>query len=171
MLYVRRDKIGKVRPLIPAPAEKREQIIKFEYVGTQPLAMGLAISEALAFHNAIGAKRKEERLRHLTRYWAERVRDIPNVHFSTSFAPGMSCGLATFEVAGVDSRQLAEFLTAGHRIIVQPMHPRRVPEIAGIRVTPNLYTTLGELDRFCEVIEQVTRKGLPKSWVATDRLD
>jgi isopenicillin-N epimerase len=171
MLYVRRDKIGKVRPLIPAPADKRERVVKFEHVGTQPLAMSLGISEALAFHNAIGGKRKEERLRHLTRYWAERVRDMPNVRFYTSFAPGMSCGLATFDVAGVDSVQLAEYLQAGHRIIVQPMNPRRVPEVAGIRVTPNLYTTLGELDRFCEVIEQVTRKGLPKSSVATDRLD
>ena len=34
-------------------------------------------------------------------------------------------------------------------------------EFQGIRITPNLYTTLGELDRFCEQMELIARKGLP----------
>jgi hypothetical protein len=34
-------------------------------------------------------------------------------------------------------------------------------EFQGIRITPNVYTTLSELDRFCEQMETIARKGLP----------
>jgi selenocysteine lyase/cysteine desulfurase len=160
MLYVRRDKIGKVWPLFPAPEKRRESISKFHMYGTSPPAPHLAVGEALAFHNSIGPKRKEERLRYLTAYWADRVKALPNVRFHTSFAPGMSCGLATFEIAGVDPDALTQYMWKQHRILIQSMVHA---EFKGMRVTPNLYTTLGELDKFCEVAEHVAKRGLPKS--------
>jgi selenocysteine lyase/cysteine desulfurase len=167
MLYIRKDKIGKVYPLIPAsyPLDKTytEKITKFQDFGTHSVAMALAVSEALAFHNGIGSKRKEERLRYLTRYWASRIEKLPNVRFFTSFAPEMSCGLATFEIAGIESSALHRYLRS-QMIAVQVMSsPSRAPEIRGVRVTPNVYTTLDELDYFCEVIEKVAKQGLPKS--------
>jgi isopenicillin-N epimerase len=166
MIYVRKDKIGKINPLFPVFDFREEafknNIAKFQDFGTYSVAMALAVSEALAFHNGIGTKRKEERLRYLTRYWASRVEKLPNVRFLTSFAPGMSCCLATFEIVGVDSNRLSGLL--GSRMIgVQSMRNPRAPEIKGIRVSPNIYTTLEELDRFCDVIEKVAQNGLPKS--------
>jgi selenocysteine lyase/cysteine desulfurase len=124
--------------------------------------MALAVSEALAFHNGIGSKRKEERLRYLTRYWAGRIEKLPNVRFLTSFAPEMSCGIATFEIVGIDSGALSRYMRS-HMTAVQSMSNPRAPEIKGIRVTPNVYTTLDELDYFCGVIEKVAKQGLPKS--------
>ncbi len=169
LLYIRKDKIGKVNQLLPAAyfVEARQKsyqdkIYKFEDVGTRSLAMALAIPEALAFHNGIGAKRKEERFRYLTNYWVKRIEKLPNVRFYTSFAPEMSCGLATFEMAGVDSGELANYLQR-HGIFVQAMTPARVPEVKGVRVTPHLYTMPGELDYFCDIMEQVGKRGLPKS--------
>lgn len=35
------------------------------------------------------------------------------------------------------------------------------PELEGLRVTPSVYTTLEEIDRFCEVMEEVVERGLP----------
>jgi len=32
-------------------------------------------------------------------------------------------------------------------------------EFRGLRVSPNLYTTLEELDRFCTAVERVIRNG------------
>jgi len=32
-------------------------------------------------------------------------------------------------------------------------------EFRGLRVSPSIYTTLEELDRFCTAVEQVIRKG------------
>lgn len=170
LLYVRKDKIGKVDQLHPAAffIETREkgyptEILKFEDVGTRSLAMALAIPDALAFHNGIGAKRKEERLRYLTNYWATRVEKLPNVRFYTSFKPEMSCGLATFEMSGVDPEALVGHLWGKHHIFVQAVAPSRAKEIRGVRVTPHVYTTLGELDYLCDVIEKVAKQGLPKS--------
>ena len=34
-------------------------------------------------------------------------------------------------------------------------------QFQGIRITPNLYTTLQELDQFCTQMESIARKGLP----------
>jgi selenocysteine lyase/cysteine desulfurase len=34
-------------------------------------------------------------------------------------------------------------------------------EFKGLRITPNVYTTLGELDRFCNEMEKIARTGLP----------
>jgi len=166
MIYIRKDKIDKVYPLFPVfdfrdEAFKRN-ITKFQDFGTYSVAMALAVSEALAFHNGIGAKRKEERLRYLTRYWSSRIEKLPNVRFLTSFEPGMSCGIATFEIVGVDSEALSRYMRS-HMTAVQSMINPRAPEIKGIRITPNVYTTLDELDYFCEVIEKVAKQGLPKS--------
>ncbi len=160
LLYVRRDKIKKVWPLMAAREEQDEDIRKFEEIGTHPAATFLAIGEALSFHHSIGTKRKEARLRYLKDYWAKRLTKHDNIRLHTSFDPAMSCAIATVEIVGVDTRALGEYLWDEHHIITAPiMHD----EFQGLRVTPNLFTTLEELDYFCEVMEQVAKKGLPKS--------
>lgn len=162
LLYIRRDKIEKVWPLGAAPGELRGQMSKFMRWGTFSTAPFLAISDALAFHAAIGGQRKEQRLRYLTRYWVDRLRKQSKVRFLTSFDhPDMSCGLATFAIDGIDSNALAAHLQQRHSIIVQSVSSRWAPDVHGIRVTPNLYTRLEELDRFGDVIEQIVAKGLP----------
>lgn len=166
MLYIRKDKIDKVYPLFPVFDFRDDafnaNILKFQDFGTYSVAMALAVSEALAFHNGIGPKRKEERLRYLTTYWTSRIGKLPNVRFHTSLAPGMSCGFATFEIAGIDPGQLTRYLNR-NMIAVQNVSSRRAPEIKGVRVTPHVYTMLGELDRFCDLVEKVAKQGLPKS--------
>jgi len=34
-------------------------------------------------------------------------------------------------------------------------------EFQGLRITPNVYTTVSELNRFCEQMELIARHGLP----------
>jgi selenocysteine lyase/cysteine desulfurase len=160
MLYVKRDKIKKVWPLMAAREEKDNDIRKFEEIGTHQAAPILAIGEALAFHHAIGSARKEARLRYLKNYWATRLMENDKIRLHTSLEPEMSCAIATVEIVGVDTRKLGEYLWDKHYIITAPiMHD----EFQGLRVTPNLYTQLQELDYFCEVMEHVAAKGLPKT--------
>jgi len=160
MLYVKKDKISKVWALMASEDKNRNDIRKFEEIGTHSAAMRLAIGEAILFHNAIGGKRKEERLRYLSRYWMNRLKDIPKVGFNTSFDPLQSCAIANFKVDGVDPVALGGYLMSKHKIFTTPIvHD----EFTGIRITPNVYTTLWELDRFCNVVEQVAKKGLPKA--------
>ena len=49
---------------------------------------------------------------------------------------------------------------ARHRIFVTPI---KHEEFEGIRVTPNLYTTLNEIDTFSQAIDEVLARGIPTS--------
>ncbi len=160
MLYVRREKIEGLWPMMAAPESMNADIRKFEEIGTHSLAPYLAIGEAIAFHNSIGGKRKEARLRYLKDSWAKRLMELPNVRLHTSLDPKMSCAIGNVEIVGISPRALADHLWNKHHIIVAPIEHE---EYQGIRVTPNLYTTKDELDYFCEVFEGVSRNGLPKS--------
>jgi isopenicillin-N epimerase len=157
-LYVRRAKIGKVWPLMAADVKQDQDIRKFEEIGTHPAANHNAIAEALAFHQGIGAERKAARLRYLRDRFLLRLAASPRVVVHTSLDPAQSCGIANLQVQGVDSAALAKHLFDRQRIIVVPI---KHAEFEGLRVTPCVYTTTDEVDRFAEAVEQVIAKGLP----------
>jgi selenocysteine lyase/cysteine desulfurase len=158
LLFVKRDKIAKIWPLMAAESKQANDIRKFEEIGTHSAAPKLGIGEALLFHNGIGGKRKEARLRYLSRYWMNRLKDVPKVRFNTSFDPQQSCAIANVDIAGVNPSAIGSYLFDKHRIFTTPIIHE---EFQGLRITPNVYTTLAELDRFSNVMEVIARKGLP----------
>ena len=158
LLYVKRDKIEKIWPMMAAESKQASDIRKFEEIGTHSAAIKLAIGEALVFHQGIGGKRKEARLRYLSRYWMNRLKDVPKVRFNTSFDPNQSCAIANVYIEGTTPDAVVKYLFDKHHIFTTPIVHE---EFQGIRITPNIYTTLGELDRFCEQMELIARKGLP----------
>ena len=157
-LYVRKAKIASVWPLMAAPPEMNGNIRKFEEIGTHPAANHNAIAEALTFHEGIGAERKAARLRYLFQRWAKRLEHLPRVRILTPYDPAQSCGLASIAIDGMDPNKLVAYLWDTHRIIVTPIVHK---EFSCVRVTPNVYTTVAEIDRFGDVMEEVLRKGLP----------
>jgi selenocysteine lyase/cysteine desulfurase len=158
LLFVKRDRIAKIWPLMAAETTQASDIRKFEEIGTHSAAPRLAIGEALLFHQGIGGKRKEERLRFLSRYWMNQLKDVPRIKFNTSFDSKQSCAIANVNIEGVDPVRIGSYLFDKHRIFTTPIVHE---EFRGIRITPNVYTTLGELDRFCSLMENIARKGLP----------
>jgi selenocysteine lyase/cysteine desulfurase len=157
-LYVRKSKIKNLWALMASEERNDDNIRKFEEIGTHPAANHNAIAEALTFHEGIGAKRKAERLRYLFHRWAKRLDGQPGVRLLTSYDPQQSCGLANVSLTGIDPGKLASYLFTQSRIIVTPIKHQ---EFEGLRVTPNVYTTLSEVDTFSEAIERVIQKGLP----------
>ena len=157
-LYVRKAKIERVWPMMAAPPEMNANVRKFEEIGTHPAANHNAIAEALTFHEGIGPERKAARLRYLFQRWAKRLEKLPKVKILTPYDPAQSCGLASVAVEGVDVNKLVASLWDKYRIIVTPIVHK---EFSCVRVTPNVYTTAAEIDRFGDVMEEVIRKGLP----------
>jgi selenocysteine lyase/cysteine desulfurase len=158
-LYVRRENIASTWPLQPAPASKDNDIRKFEEVGTHPAANHNAIAEALQFHQAIGTERRAARMRYLRARWEDRVDKLPSAKILTSQDPEQSCGLVNLSLTHIPAPKVARHLWDKHRIVVTPIvHD----EYQGIRVTPNIYTTLDEIDTFASAIEALVRTGLPK---------
>jgi isopenicillin-N epimerase len=160
LLYVRKDKIRSLWPLTAAGPEMVDDIRKFEEVGTHPEANALAIGEALTFHDAIGSAAKEARLLYLRDTWAKRLLATNRVRLYTSLRPGpprlSTGGIALVDVDGVDPMKLWAHLWNKHRIQLGAIVR---DEFRGLRVSPNIYTTLEELDRFCTAVEQVIRAG------------
>ena len=151
-LYVRKSKIPKVWPLMAAPAKMNGDIRKFEEIGTHPAANHNAIAEALTFHEGIGADRKAARLRYLRTLWTERLTRLPGVTSPTSMDPALSCGLGLLSVKGRKPGELYGALWEKHRIITTTIDH---PQFSGLRITPNIYTTIQEIDRFCEAVEKL----------------
>ncbi len=157
LLYVTKSEIPKIWPLMAAPDRMDSDIRKYEEIGTHPAANTLAIAEALTFHQGIGSDRKTERLVYLRDYWANRLMQNDRVTLHTSQKPGFACGIACVETAGLDTRELSTWLRTEHRIINVPIvHD----EFNGLRISPSVYTTLEELDRFCEAMESALAEGI-----------
>lgn len=157
-LYVRREKIESMWPLMAAPTSMDDNIRKFEEIGTHPAGNHNAIAEALTFHQGIGAERKAARLRYLRDRFLRHFEGRPGVNIHTSFDPAQSCGIANIGIEGVAPGQIAQHLWRTKRIIVVGIGHEACP---GIRVTPNVYTTLDEVDTFIEAFEEILRHGLP----------
>jgi selenocysteine lyase/cysteine desulfurase len=160
MLYVRRDRIAGLWPMMAAPEAMDHDIRKFEEIGTHPAANTLAIAEALAFHEGLGPQRKAARLCSLRDRWAHRLLQHDRVRLNTSLRPGLAYGVANFRVEGMDSGALSDWMWSRHRILTVTI---KHEDFEGIRVTPHVYTTLSELDRFCDTVESALRDGLPRS--------
>jgi selenocysteine lyase/cysteine desulfurase len=135
----------------------KDNIRKFEEIGTHPASQRNAITEALDFHDSIGPERKAERFRYLRRRWSNQLRELPGVKILNSDDPEQSCAIGFISIANIDSHKLAEYLWTKHRIwtvaITTP------GEYDGLRITPNVYTTLEEVDTFINVMTKVIKNG------------
>jgi selenocysteine lyase/cysteine desulfurase len=158
-LYVRKDKLKNLWPLMAAAPTQDNDIRKYEEIGTHPAANHNAISAALAFHHGIGVDRKIARLRYLRDRWAKRlVKESSRVTVLTPLDDRQSGAIALFQVEGLDNVKLGAWLLSQHRIVNTPIvHP----EFKGIRITPNVYTTVEEIDIFADKVLDAVKKGLP----------
>lgn len=152
MLWVKREKIANLWPLLCNGQPRGTDIRKFETIGTRSFAIEQGIGEALNFHNAIGTKRKEERVRYLKNYWAERVQKVPGVRLHTSLKPAYSCGICGVSIDGMTIQELEGQLFAKYKINTSPTVWEN---ISCVRITPHVYTSLSDLDRLVAAITQI----------------
>lgn len=158
LLYVRRARIAGLWSLFASEATQAADIRKFEEVGTHPAGGVLATAEALTFHQTLGGARKLARLVYLRDRWAQALRQHDRVRLHTSLLPGRAGGIATIGIDGIDAGALYGHLWNAHRILTSPIVHA---EFQGLRVSASVYTTLEEVDRFVEAMEQVLQSGLP----------
>jgi selenocysteine lyase/cysteine desulfurase len=157
-LYVRRDRIRSLWPLMAAPTEMDGNIRKYEEIGTHPAANHNAIAVAVAFNRGIGLERKAARLRYLRDRWAKTLlAESPRVSVPTPLNDTHSCGIAFVSVDGLDTNLLFSWLWNKHRIRTTPIiHP----EFSGLRITPSIYTTPAEIDLFVDVMRKAMKGGI-----------
>jgi isopenicillin-N epimerase len=157
-LYVRREKVKSLWPLMAGSVEQMDNVRKYEEIGTHPAANHNAIAVALAFHRGIGQARKTARLRFLRDRWAKRLlAESPRVRMLAPIGPEAGGAIGTVAVEGLDMAKVGTWLLDKHRIVTTPIVN---DEFNGLRVTPNVYTSLDEIDTFGDRMVEAIRKGV-----------
>jgi selenocysteine lyase/cysteine desulfurase len=153
-LYVRKEKIKALFPLFGVDDPHKDDIRKFEALGTRPFFIEQSIEKAIDFHKMIGSVRKEARLFYLKKYWTDQVKDLPNVILNTPLKKGFSCAIGNIVIEGKKPEDLDNFLFDKHKIHTVSINWEN---IIGVRITPNVYTTIENLDKLAEGIRQFAR--------------
>jgi len=158
-LYIRRDRIETVWPLMAASPGLRGSIRKFDGLGpgTVPVYLRNAIPEAIRFHATLPVAQKSERLRYLRRRWTAVLKGVPGVRLLTPDDPTLSCGTATFVPGTCNVPRFVQVLQREFQIQVRA---RALPgEFIGVRVSPNVFTSAAEIDKFVEAAKAVIPRG------------
>jgi selenocysteine lyase/cysteine desulfurase len=155
MLYVRKEKIKNLYPLLAAPDAESEDIRKFENLGTRSFAIEQGINQAIDFHDMIGGERKEKRLHYLKNYWAEKVQSLPKVQVKTSLKLEYGCAIGMVAIDGKKPGEVADYFFRNFKIHSVPIEWEN---IKGVRLTPNVYTTIKEVDTLVTAIQQLSKQ-------------
>jgi selenocysteine lyase/cysteine desulfurase len=155
MMYIKREHIAKVWPLLCNGDPKSGNIRKFESLGTRSFPLEQGIGEAINFHNGIGGKRKEERVRYLKNYWAEKALNIPGVKIHTSLKPAYSCAISGVSIEGMTPGELGVALLNKYKIHTTSIS---LANINCVRVSPHVYTRVSDLDRLVFALGEIANK-------------
>lgn len=154
ILYVKKEKIKQIWPLFGEYGFKEDEIRKLNHTGTISVASDIAINHAIDYNNAMGIKRKEDRLRFLQNYWTNRIKEIKNIQLNTPTDPQRSCGIANVGIKDLKPSELAKILLQKYKIWTVAIDTSNVH---GVRITPHLYTTTNELDKFVKALKEIAK--------------
>ena len=153
LLYVQKDNIKKVWPLLADGEKDPNKINRLNHTGTHPVHTDLTISDSIDYYEIIGVERKEARLRYLQNYWTEKVRNLPRVVLNTPAAANRSCAIANIGIEGIEPGELAKRLLKEHNVFTVAID---YANVQGCRICPNVYTTTQELDSFVLAIKKLS---------------
>ena len=156
MLYIRKDNVKKIWPLLADGEKDPNKINRLNHTGTHPVHTDLTINDSIDYYEIIGAERKETRLRFLQNYWTEKVRHLPRIIVNTPAEANRSCAIANVGIEGIEPSDLAKRLLKEHNVFTVAID---YANIRGCRICPNLYTTTKELDHFINALKQLSNNG------------
>lgn len=152
ILYVKKDRISSLWPVFADLGMPDDDIRKLNHTGTHPVHTDLTIENSIAFHEMIGSARKEARLRYLQQYWTTKVRGLPKIVMNTPSDPRRTCAIANVGVRGIAPGDLAKVLLEKYKVFTVAIDGAGVH---GVRVTPQVYTSSGELDTFVAALKEL----------------
>jgi len=155
MLYVAKDKIPKIWPLLADYVKEPDKIQRLNHTGTLPVQTDLAVNDAIDYLELIGMERKEKRMRYLQRYWSDQLRDVKNIIVNTPIEADKSCGIANVGVTTMKPADLAKTLLDEFNIFTVAID---YANVKGCRITPNIYTTTKELDVFVDAMKTLAMR-------------
>ncbi len=159
LLYCSSDKISKVWPLFSSYDSFENDIRKFETIGTHPIYTFLALNSSITCHDAIKLENKRARFIYLANLLIDDLKKIKEVKLLSPKHPENGNGMISFELKNIEGFDLSERLLKEFKIQTTFV---KVGEIDGVRVSPNMFTSKAEIQKFIEaikkIIEQINQK-------------
>ncbi|MFE0758034.1 aminotransferase class V-fold PLP-dependent enzyme [Inquilinus sp. NPDC058860] len=157
-LYIRKDRIADIDRDMGDEDWPEADIRSRVHTGTVNFAAVLAVPQAIALHQEIGAARKQARLRYLRDTWVSRVKGFKDLQILTPDEPGLYGAITSFRLAGRTDKAANDAIVATLRDTHGVLTVRRAGVAAGqcIRVTPALYTQEADLDKLVRALATVT---------------
>jgi len=153
LLYIRKERLASIDRMMADEDSPPDSIQSRVHSGTAHFATFLTVPAALDFHLAIGPGYKAARLKYLRDLWVKRARELNSIDI---LAPDdMSAAITSFRIRGRTGSAETERLVAEIRNEHGILTVRR-PGVAGgdcIRVTPALYNTSEDVNKFAKVLK------------------
>ena len=152
LLYVNRNKTHRIWPLLANGNTDKSDIKRLNHIGTHPVHTDLAISNSIDYIKWIGIEKKEKRMRFLQRYWSDQLRSFKNVIVNTPEDVKRSCGIGNIGVTNMSPSKMADVLFEKYNIFTVAID---YANVKGCRISPNIFTTTEELDRFIFAVKEI----------------
>ena len=152
LLYVNKKNTHKIWPLLANGNTNKKDIKRLNHIGTHPVHTDLAISNSIDYTNWIGMKKKEKRMRYLQRYWSDKLRTIENVIVNTPEDLNRSCGIGNVGLSNMSPSQMSNVLFEKYKIFTVAID---YANVKGCRISPNIFTTINELDQFISAVKEM----------------
>ena len=88
----------------------------------------------------------------LQRYWSDRLRNIENVIVNTPEDINRSCGIGNVGLTNMSPSEMANTLMEKYKIFTVAID---YANVRGCRISPNVFTTTNELDRFVAAVKDM----------------
>jgi selenocysteine lyase/cysteine desulfurase len=142
ILYVKKENLDRVWPSVIGAGWKPEGDTvdsKLCMLGQRNEPVTGALSGILNFHNTIGKKQIETRVKSLNSHLKKRIKEqFPNAEFITPPSPELSAGVTVVALPGKDPRDLFQQLYEKHGIASAPT--------GGLRFSPHIYNTMTDVE-------------------------
>ncbi|MBT8487678.1 MAG: aminotransferase class V-fold PLP-dependent enzyme [Gemmatimonadetes bacterium] len=119
---------------------------QYEDYSTRAWPAVVALGDALAFQASIGGDEKVRRYRALREHLRTRVEGEARLRWRSPMDPDLASVIMAVEVSGAEAPALGQSLLAEHGVTLRAFGP----PLNTLRVSPNVVTTEGELDRFLD---------------------
>lgn len=158
--YVKRDVQDRIWPLMGYADLKTTNDPKAASYGARKYELGgqrnvpgfMVMAEAMDFHEAIGKKNVEARVRQLSTKLRAGLKTIPGVKMWTAEDPQFAAGLTLFSVRDIPMENVVKGIYDFNRVWIRTM---ATGNLNGVRAATHVYNMPEEVDRLLEAVTHV----------------
>lgn len=162
MCYIKRSLQDRVWPLmgyadpksVHDPKSTSFGAKRYELGGQRNVPSFMAMAEAVDFHEAIGKKNIEARVRHLSTKLRAGLKGIPGVKLWTSEDPQFAAGLTLFSVQQIPMENVVKAIYDYNRVWIRTM---TTGNLNGVRAATHIYNMPDEVERLLDAVAHVAK--------------